>query len=369
MLILGLSACSNVIKPSFNEAEVDTSVTAPSDYKGTLHIFEWSAYDDQLFWDSGDDAFHNSYPYVSVEFNFITDGVDAINQLKSHKTVDLVHSCYDNIENYYDDDLIEPINVSLIPNWKFIDESIVQNVDINISTNKVYFIPVDWGYYSFTYREDLLDKIGIPENDRNTYDLLFNPKLKGKIMIIDSASEFYTIASIAAGIPKENLWRLSDSELNILKNKLQEQKSLINSYWIESYDAISPMASGEIAVVYDWGEIYITLKNMGINVSFARSREGSSLWVCGFSIPKGLKERDFEMYLAVHAYINAWLSEEAGRHLIDDFFYGHSNRLSINLAEVNSDMFNNTKVFKNPILVKYSNRMDAITEIWDEIKN
>ena len=58
-------------------------------------------------------------------------------------------------------------------------------------------------------------------------------------------------------------------------------------------------------------------------------KEGILNWLCGLSITNiGTGDDDL-----VHEYLDAWISPEAGKFLLDDYGYGHSNRLTFEIAD------------------------------------
>ncbi|MEO1471758.1 MAG: extracellular solute-binding protein, partial [Pseudomonadota bacterium] len=83
------------------------------------------------------------------------------------------------------------------------------------------------------------------------------------------------------------------------------------------------LASGEMAAAMTWNASAVLLQSEGVPVRFAKPREGQLTWVCGVMVHKDAPnlERTYEM-------IDALLSVESGKFMINDYGYGHSNRKS-----------------------------------------
>jgi len=338
-------------------------------------VFEWGGYEDPDLWNAGLYAFKTLYPNVNVEFSFYVDEAEALSKLKMGYRPDIVHPCGGSIQRWYDAGVIEPLNISLIPLWQEMFDRFIAYAEEEETPveGEVYFAPIDWGYSSVMYRPDLLEQLGVPEDKWNTYDLLFNPNLTDKVMVMDSAVEVTPMAALAAGVPADHIWDMNETEMAMTREKLLFQKlNLLRGYWTVPTQVVSAMASGEIVATNAWGETYVTLTGQGVNVTFSFPEEGMLSWICGFSIVEGLKARDSDLHKVAHAFINAWMDPQAGANLIDSYAYGHTNEDAHLLAERQDTVellhFDDPTYLEQTIFWKYiQNEADWIA-MWDEIK-
>lgn len=349
------------------EAPLRTEVT------GTLTVFEWSGYELEDLWGT----FKRRYPNVNVEFSFFTDEAEALTKLQAGFEADIVHPCMASVPRWKDAGVIEPFDTSLIPNWEDIFPDIKTQVEEGtVFDGEHYFVPVDWGYSTILYRPDKLEELGIPREDWDTYNLLFDyrPELEDKISLMDSAVEVLGMAAIAAGVPKEDVFNMTDAQLEDTADKLEEGKPMVRAYWETPDDVVLMMAGDdpEIVAANVWGESAITLKNEGWNVTFSDPVQGRFLWTCGFSIVDGFRDRNPELWEAAHAFINAWLDPAAGAWLIDNYWYGHSNSLAPALAEDVETMtalgFASTAVLETSIVWEYTPNEEDWILIWTEYR-
>ena len=351
---------------------------ANTDVTGTLNVFEWSGYELEELWDT----FKVMYPNVDVKFTFFVDEAEALTKLQAGFEPDIAHPCFASIPRWYDAGVIEPLNISLIPNWEDIFDDIKTNVEEGtVFGGEHYFVPTDWGYSTILYMPEALEDLGIPKTDPVTgaenwdnYTLLFNyrEELVNKISLMDSAVEVMAMAAIAAGVPKEDVWNMTDAQLDLTEAKLEEGKPMVRAYWSTPDEVVSMMAAGEIVAANVWGESAITLKSEGYNVTFSDPVQGRILWTCGFSIVDGFRERKPELWEAAHAFINAWLDPTAGAWLIDNYWYGSPSSLAPALVEDVETMtalgFASTDVLETSIIWEYTPNEDEWVLIWTEYR-
>jgi spermidine/putrescine-binding protein len=375
VIIVGAGAGVGGYFYGYNQGSAGATGVAPlrTEVTGTLTVFEWSGYELEELWGT----FKRRYPNVNVEFSFFTDEAEALTKLQAGFEADIVHPCFASVPRWKDAGVIEPFDTSLIPNWEDIFPDIKTQVEEGtVFDGEHYFVPVDWGYSTVLYRPDKLEELGIPEEDWDTYNLLFDyrPELANKISLMDSAVEVLGMAAIAAGVPKEDVFNMTDAQLEDVADKLEEGKPMVRAYWETPDDVVLMMAGDdpEIVAANVWGESAITLKNEGWNVTFSKPVQGRFLWTCGFSLVAGFKDRNPALWEAAHAFINAWLDPAAGAWLIDNYWYGHSNSLAPFLAEDVETMtalgFDSTDVLETSIVWKYTPNEDEWILIWTEYR-
>ena len=80
---------------------------------------------------------------------------------------------------------------------------------------------------------------------------------------------------------------------------------------------------------YSWNDTIKNLQAQGIPVAFARPKEGYFTWFCGLTLLNTGKAD----LAAAHDFIDAWLSPETGKVLIELSGYGHANQRSFQAAD------------------------------------
>ena len=85
------------------------------------------------------------------------------------------------------------------------------------------------------------------------------------------------------------------------------------------------MMSGEILLEWTWNEVAFTMsfEENAPEVIFNRdTKEGSSTWVCGYTMMKdapGSEEKAYD-------FLDAWLDDASAAHMLNEWGYGHTNK-------------------------------------------
>ena len=89
------------------------------------------------------------------------------------------------------------------------------------------------------------------------------------------------------------------------------------------------LASGEIVAAYAWNDTIKNLRAEGIPIEYAKPKEGYFTWFCGLTL---LNVGEADPALS-YDFIDAWLSPETGKALIEGSGYGHANMKSFEIAD------------------------------------
>lgn len=150
---------------------------------------------------------------------------------------------------------VEPLDVAQLPHLEQIFEGF-RDLDFLHKDGEIYGAPTFWGTTPVTVNADV-----IPEGE--DFGILFDPKYSGRIGMWEDVT---TIADVASYLGYDNLWTLSDEQLEEVKKKMIEQKSLVRTYWSQAGEAIELFASGEIVASNSWNYITQALREQGVNV-------------------------------------------------------------------------------------------------------
>jgi spermidine/putrescine-binding protein len=122
---------------------------------------------------------------------------------------------------------------------------------------------------------------------------------------------------------------LSGADLAATKPLLEKAVRTSRFLWSSPTDVQQALASGEIVAAYAWNETVKNLSAEGIPVAYAKPKEGYFTWYCGFTRLNTGKADP----AAAHDFIDAWLSPETGKVLIEGGGYGHANQKSFAVAD------------------------------------
>ncbi|MEZ5884037.1 MAG: extracellular solute-binding protein [Paracoccaceae bacterium] len=274
-----------------------------------LLVFDWAGFEEEGLFATYVEKYGDRPSYA-----FYGDDDEAYQKLASGFKADVAHPCSQMVSKYRDAGLIEPWDVSKIPEFdniapRFLDSPIFKD------DQGVWYIPADWGVTAVAYNPD-----EVPAEDVASLDVFLNPKYAGRTSMPDSSDDVWALAYLATGVTD---WTdISDEQFAAAAAWLREAHKNIRSYWSDPAEMSQIMASGEVLVAWSWNDGVAYLQDDDYPVAFQReATEGSSTWFCGFVNLKdgpGSEEK-------VYDFINAWLRPDAGPELLDAIGYGHTN--------------------------------------------
>ena len=274
---------------------------------GAPTYFTWRGYDTPALFPEYIET-HEENP----AFATFRDPEEAFRAVRAGFEVALVHPCYEAVPRWRDADLIQPIDTARLPFWGGVMPKL-KDLPGTRFLGRQWFVPVDWGQTSFTYRTDL---VALPE-EGETWGLLWDERYRGRIAVSDHLQDAWWCAAIHAGLDLE---RIGDADLPTVRSLLVEQRPLLRAYASDPAVLEQGLASGEIVAAMTWNESAVRLRAQGLPVKFANPAEGALTWCCGVVLRKNTPDLD-----KAHDLINALLDPRAGAHLIDAFGYGHAN--------------------------------------------
>jgi len=264
---------------------------------------------------------------------------EALQKMRAGYTPDLSHPCVDQVPRWYNAGVLQPIDPSRLSNWNDMFTSLHDMPGVTIDGG-TYVAVCDFGLSSIIYRTDLYE-------GEETWNMLYDERYEGRICARNSNVNI-TQALMILG---EDPWNPSDEALAQAAELCRKQRGLVRMYWDSQTDMEQAIASGECVVGYAWNEALVNLTEQGIPVAYANPKEGALAWACGVARIAGAPGDEQMAY----DFIDAWLSPETGKFLIEEYGYGHSNKKSFEIADPEKvaalgytdpeDLINNTIFF------------------------
>ncbi len=256
---------------------------------------------------------------ASPETPIFGDAEESFTKVRAGYQVDVMHPCSNNIPRWRTAGILQAIDTSRLSNWNDVVPAL-QGLPGTQFNGEQWFIPWDWGQTSVTYRTDLYDL----EGEEESWGMLWNEKYAGRMSIIDASEDSWWCAAIYAGVDTDNL---QDADFEKVLALMKQQQELLRFRQSDMTTVEQALASGEIVAAMTWNSSPLELQNQGIPVKFADVKEGALTWVCGLVMTHDAPHVD-----KAHDLIDAMLSTEAGRFIIEDYGYGHSNTKSFDLV-------------------------------------
>ena len=170
---------------------------------------------------------------------------------------------------------VDPVNVSLVPNYKTIFSDL-KNQPYNTFDGVHYGIPHGRGANLLMWNTD--DVKPAP----TSWDVILDPKkaakYKGKISAYDDpiyiADAAVYLKAHQPDLGIENPYELNEEQFEAAVNLLKEQRPYVGEYWSEAAKQISAFASGDNQVGTTWQYQYFELKGAGKPVAASPASQG-----------------------------------------------------------------------------------------------
>lgn len=318
---------------------------------GDLKVYTWAGYDIPDI--MGD--YVKKYGGTPT-FTLFGGTEEAFQKLQSGFQSDVSHPCVEDVSRWHKLKMIKQWDTAQLKYWKDIWPELLALPGANVNGER-YIVPFDWGNGSLLYRSDKV------QPEEMSWKLAFDEKYKGKISMYN-ATPTVSVAALALGI---NPYEFSEEEGAKIKDYLMKQRALVRFYWDSPSDYQQAMASGEILIAYAWNDGLAALKKQGIAVEYMVPKEGILSWTCGLVHMANATAPDEQVY----DFVNAMCTPETGKYMIEQYGYGHCNRISFDVADKKivadlgfsspSNLFKNS-VFETEVSPEMEQRRNKIFE-------
>lgn len=185
-----------------------------------------------------------------------------------------------------ENNMLAKLNFSNIPNFSKIDKNL-----LNPEYDKLneYSVPYTWGTVGIFYNKS---KVTEPE-DEIGWDILWNPKYKGQILMFDNSRDAFGISLIRKGksVNTEN-----EQDWHDAANDLAEQKSFVQAYVMDQI--FDKMRNEEAALAPYYAGDAVVLVRDNPNIEFVIPKEGTIKFVDAMCIPSSSRnKKEAEMYI------------------------------------------------------------------------
>ena len=199
-------------------------------------------------------------------------------------------------------DFLEPLDLSLIPNAKNLDAGWVTPKGIFTSTGATV---IAWNTKAFPADKG-------PASWKDFWDVKAFPGPRG---LYKPFYYNYEAALLAAGVPRADVYPVTDDKVKMALDKLRELKPHVKVWWSAGAQPPQLLASGELAMSSAWsGRIFAGIKE---KAPVAMTYKDGIAWGNAWVVVKGSPHKAMAMQA-----INYAISEEAQMRLLDVGTYG-----------------------------------------------
>lgn len=274
-----------------------------------LLVFDWSGFEEPDFYS----AYTEKYG-EPPSFAFFGEEEEAFQKLRSGFRADVSHPCPHSVDKWRQAGLIEPWDISKIPNYATVDEAF-KTAEVLTDNGDVYFIPADNGATAIAWNTEK-----VPAEDVSTLQVFLDPKYAQRIALLDNVDDAFALGFLATGVTD---WTKATAEdVDRAADWLRKVHPNVRAYWADGAELAQLMGTGEVLIAWSWNETPVGLVADGQPIAFNREPvEGSSMWFCGYvNLKDGPGSED-----KAHDFVNAWLEPSVTEYIVTEWGYGHAN--------------------------------------------
>ena len=326
--------------------------------RGTkLYVYNWGEY----ISDGADDtldvnkAFEEKYGIEVVYDNFDNNEV-MYSKLKSGGvSYDVVIPSDYMIERMIAEDMLEKLDFSNIPNYKYIPD---QYKNLAHDPKNEYSVPYTVGMVGLIYNTKMIDEAP------DSWTALWDENYANSILMINNPRDAFAIAQSILGMDYNNespaAWRVA-AEL------LKEQKNVYPAYVND--EIFLKMEVGEAALAPYYAGDFLTMQENNPDLDFVYPKEGVNFFVDGACILKGAQNK-----LAAELYINFMLEPEVALANAEYICYASPHTEVYTNPEYsfyqNEILYPEEGKFKTQLFLNLDPEILALmSSLWDDVKN
>ncbi|MGZ9809302.1 ABC transporter substrate-binding protein [Pseudoroseicyclus sp. H15] len=326
-----------------------------------LTCLEWGGYDDPAYFR----PFMEKYG-EEPNFSIFAGEEEALAKVLAGFAADIMHPCNYSVGRFVSAGLTVPIDTGRLTHWNDIFP-VLKAADGVVMDGDVVMVPADWGNSSIAYRPDLVDPSFI-ENE--SWEILYDPAYAGRVSTLDNELVIQ-IGLMVAGQKYQDVYDMTGPEFEAAAQEWGKRGlDTARFLWTDATTLQQAMASGEIVAAYAWNDLVGNLRNEGVPIAYANPKEGMFTWFCGLTLLNSGNADE----AAAYDFLDAWLSPETGKLLIEESGYGHANMKSFDVAdpEAVANMGLTDPVAMMETSLVFLTPPDAVQEeqvrIWEDLK-
>ena len=326
----------------------------------TLSLLVWEGYADPSFLKAFEDSHH-----CKVVASYMGSSDELVAKLRggSAGSYDVISPSSDVATSIVKAGLAAPLDLSKIPAYPQLSTRLRESPLVK-ANGQTYGVPFVWGPNPLLY-----DTSAFPKAPESWSDL-WNPKLKGKISLWDELSSVYMAAQVLGyDKPDPNqLYNLSDEQLEAVKKKLIELKPNIRTFWATGGALTNLFQQHEIIAAMGWPLMTVDLRKVNYPIGETIPKENTTGWIDHLMITAASSHKEL-----AQAFLEYMVEPQTQKLVTDVTHYTPANPATAQLLtsdEVKSLHLDDPDAYMRRIYFWQDvPRRQKYTEIWNEVKN
>jgi putrescine transport system substrate-binding protein len=218
----------------------------------------------------------------------------------------------------------QPLNKSLLPNWKNLDPRMLATQDKSDPGNR-HAVPYLEAVSGFSYNVDMI-RARLPDAPVDSLDMIFNPKIVAHfadcgVSLLDSPEDTIGMALSYLHLDPNSTRR---EDFAAAERLLMSVRPYVRTF--DSIEYMNALANKEMCIAMSWSADYATV--------MARARAAGAPVHLAFTVPKEGGNRSFSSLLipvgathpiAAHRFLNFILDPQIIAEITNEIYYGNPN--------------------------------------------
>ena len=274
---------------------------------GEINVFVWTEY-------VPDSVFEKFEEETGIKLNVSTysSNEDMLAKVKSETegTYDIVLPSDYTVELMIEQGMLEELDQSKLTNLSNINEAYL---DPSYDPGNKYSVPYQGGVAAIAVNTSMVDK------DITSYDDLFDPALKGELVVLD---DYRAVIGMTARSMGYSMNETDPDKLAEIEDKLLTLKDNVALY--DSDSPKSALISGDCSVGMIWSAEIALAMEEDPNIKVVYPEEGPYVFMDNWCILKGSKNYDNAM-----EFINFMLDADTAQMVSEEFPYLCPNKAAV----------------------------------------
>ena len=274
----------------------------------TLNIYNWG----QNMADGSDDtmdivaAFEEKYPHIDVNLTYYSANEELYSKLSTGGvTVDLIIPSDYMVARMINEGMLLELDFDNIPNYANVDPAFRNTA---FDPENKYSVPYTWGTVGIIYNSKYVD-----EADVTGWELLWNEKYAGKILMFDNSRDAFGVTQYLLGYDVNTT---DKDELQACADKLAQQRPIVQQYVADQIYSTMQNEEAWIGVYYA-GDCMVMMDNNEDLRFYLPENQGFNLFIDSMCIPTCCQEKE-----AAELFINFMCDPEISGANMDYICYG-----------------------------------------------
>ena len=273
------------------------------------------------------------------------------------------------IERLVKEELLAPLDLSLIPNYANISEEFKgENIYYECGSEELYSVPYFYGMVGVIYNTR---DVAEDEESIGSWDLMWDDDYTANILQFNNSRDAFGTALYKLGY---DVNEATDEQWREALALLMEQKAVIQGYVMD--EIFNKMKSGSAAVAAYYAGDYLTMYEDNEDLSFFYPKEGTNRYVDAMCVPANSQNKELAM-----RYINFMCETEIAVANAEYTYYASPLTTVVEdegyqetMAEVHEDAIEilygemASSVPTQPYMNLSPEKLSMLNSLWEELK-